>query len=143
MSIYDYISPEAQREKNVYINLFCDLSRCNFKDANGRRQISAPEAEILAYIERSKKEPIYRLVINDDGSVNTSCYEMLDAFAPELKNSYETVDELPKWVQDRIAVLMLLDHTKQNEEVENVGRRISKDIFWVFKGEADGDDPRS
>ena len=51
--------------------------------------------------------------------------------------------ELPKWVQDKLAVLMLLDPKKVNEEVESVGRRISENIFWVFIGEANGDDPRS
>lgn len=135
------LSDKAKQEKDLYVSIFCDLSY-SFMD-RAKHMVSAPEAVILAYIERSKKEPIYRLVIHDDGGVTTTCYEMLDAFAPELKSFYENVDELPKWVQDRIAVLMLLDHTKQNQEVENVGRRISKDIYWVFKGEADGDDPRS
>lgn len=142
MSIYDYVSPEAQRERNMYVNLFCDLSRCNYRDANGKKELSAPEHVILAYVEKLKKEPIYRIVLHDDGTVETTCYEMLDAFDPQLKKWYESIDELPKWVQDKIAVLMLLDHTKTNEEIENVGRRISKDVFWVFTGETNGDDPR-
>jgi hypothetical protein len=108
-----------------------------------QQRVSAPEEVIFAYIEKAKKEPIYRISLNLDGSVQTTCYEMLDAFSPELKSFYSSVDEMPKWVQDRIAVLMLLDPSKLNQEVENVGRRISDDIFWVFKGEADGDDPRS
>lgn len=139
--MYDYISPEARREREVYISLFCDLSYSYMERA--KHVISAPEHVILAYIEKAKKEPIYRICLNSDGSVQTTCYEMLDAFAPELKSFYSSVDEMPKWVQDRIAVLMLLDPDKLNQEVENVGRRINKDIFWVFKGEADGDDPRS
>lgn len=137
----DYITPQARQERELYVNLFCDLSY-SFMEKT-RNAISAPEHVILAYIERAKKEPIYRICLNSDGSVQTTCYEMLDAFAPELKSFYSSVDEMPKWVQDRIAVLMLLDPDKLNQEVENVGRRINKDIFWVFKGEADGDDPRS
>jgi len=39
-------------------------------------------------------------------------------------------------VQDKISVLMLLDHTKVNEEVKGVGRRISKNVYWVFNGES-------
>lgn len=139
--MYDYITPQARREKDCYIEMFCDLSH-SYMD-RGKRQISAPEHVILAYIERAKKEPIYRICLNLDGSVQTTCFEMLDAFDPELKSFYESVDELPKWVQDKLAVLMLLDHTKTNEEVESVGRRISENIFWVFIGEANGDDPRS
>lgn len=137
----DYITPQARRERELYISLFYDFS-FSYMD-KVKHEISAPEHVILAYIERAKKEPIYRISLNTDGSVQTSCYEMLDAFAPELKSFYESVDELPKWVQDKLAVLMLLDPDKVNEEVESVGRRISKDIFWVFIGEANGDDPRS
>ena len=139
--MYDYITPEARWERELYISFFCDLSY-SFMD-RGKQQMSAPEHVILAYIERAKKEPIYRVCLNSDGSVQTTCYEMLDAFNPELKSHYESVDELPKWVQDKLAVLMLLDPDKVNEEIESVGRRISKDIFWVFIGEANGDDPRS
>ncbi len=133
------LSPEAMKEKDLYIQIFCDLSFSHMDKT--AYKISAPDYVIFSYIERAKKEPIYRIVIHDDNGVTTTCYEMLDNFAPELKSFYETVDELPKWVQDKIAVLMLLDHTKQNQEVENVGRRISKDIYWVFKGETDGVDP--
>lgn len=140
--MHEYISPEAKKERDLYVSLFCDLARCHYKDANGKKEISAPEHVILAYVEKLKKEPIYRIVVHDDGTIETTCYEMLDAFDPQLKKWYESIDELPKWVQDKIAVLMLLDHTKTNEEIENVGRRISKDVFWVFTGETNGDDPR-
>ena len=140
--MFEYVSPQAKRERDMYVNIFCDLAKSNFKDVNGKREVSAPEHVILAYIEKLKEEPIYRLVLHDDGTVETTCYEMLDAFDPQLKKWYESIDELPKWVQDKIAVLMLLDHTKTNEEIENVGRRISKDVFWVFTGETNGDNPR-
>ena len=120
--------------------MFYDLSH-SFMD-RAKQQISAPEEVILAYIEKVKKDPIYRIKINEDGTVDTDCYEMLDSFQPELQGGYDNVDELPKWVQDRISVLMLLDHKVLNQEVKSVGRRISENIFWVFLGENDGDNPR-
>jgi hypothetical protein len=67
---------------------------------------------------------------------------LLDNFKPELELTYDRGDDLPQWVQDKLAVLMLLDHNANNQEVAGVGRRINEDIFWVFKGEQDGDDPR-
>jgi hypothetical protein len=137
----DYITPEARREQELYVSIFCDLAY-TYMDKS-KQQISAPEYVILAYIEKVKKQPIYRICLHTDGTVQTTCYDMLDAFSPELKSFYESVDELPKWVQDKLAVLMLLDPEKVNEEVESVGRRISPDVFWVFIGEANGDDPRS
>lgn len=137
----NYMSPQARREKSIYINFFCDLSRVYMDRQNNN--ISAPEEMLLMYVEQVKTKPIYRIAIHEDMTVHVLCYDLIDNFAPELKNSYETLDDLPKWAQDKVAVLMLLDHTKQNEEVENVGRRISENIFWVFKGEADGNDSRS
>jgi hypothetical protein len=136
-------SEQARKEKRMYINLFYDLGfHANWKDVNGKKMLSAPEEVLLEYLDMIKEEPIYRIRVNDDGTVDTDCYDMLENFAPELNMSYDSVDSLPKWVQDKLAVLMVLDHTKQNEEVKTIGRRISKDIFWVFKGETNGDNPR-
>jgi hypothetical protein len=137
-----YQSPQARRERSLYIELFCDLARCRFVDENGQKLISAPEEEIHRYVDMIKTNPVYRVWIHEDNSVETTCYDMLDNFKPELDNHYSHIDELPKWVQNKLAVLMLLDHTVKNEEVKDVGRRISEDIFWVFKRENDGGDPR-
>ena len=133
---------EQRRHERMYVSLFCDLAHCDYREANGQKMISAPEKEILMYLSMLQQKPIYRITIHDDTTVHTDCYDLLENFAPELKTSYDCVDDLPRWVQDKLAVLMLFDHTKQNEEVENVGRRINKNIFWVFKGENDGDYPR-
>ncbi len=131
---------EVKKEKSLYINLFYDLGFCaNWKDINGQKMLSAPEEILMHYLDMVKELPIYRIQINDDHTVETTCYEMLDAFDPELKKYYETLDELPKWVQDKLAVLMLLDHTKVNEEVEGVGRRINENVYWVFNGESDAE----
>jgi hypothetical protein len=136
------LTNNTHKERDMYIHIFYDLAFSNYKDANGRREVSAPEAEILRYIEMMKEEPIYRIEIKKDNTVETTCYEMLDAFDPQLKKWYESIDELPKWVQDKIAVLMLLDHTQTNKEIKNIGRRINNDVYWVFTGETNGDDPR-
>ena len=140
--MYGYVSPEARRERSLYIDLFCDLAHCRFVDEKGEKLISAPEEEIMRYIAMMKTNPVYRIRIHEDSSVETTCYDMLDNFSPELDNHYEHIDDLPSWVQDKLAVLMLLDHKVKNEEVKDVGRRISEDIFWVFKRENDGGDPR-
>ena len=130
----------SSREKKLYVDLFYDLGKCYNHDG----MVSAPESEILAYMEMMRKEPVYRLNIQDDGSVLTDCYDLLENFNPELKKAYECIDELPKWVQDKLAVLLLLDYNKNNKDIPNIGRRITKNIFWVYTrdGEVDGDDPR-
>lgn len=44
------------------------------------------------------------------------------------------VGELPDWVQERLSVLAMLTPP---DEVEGVGKRVSKDIFWVLIPHAD------
>jgi hypothetical protein len=138
----EYMSPQAMKQREMYISIFCDLGRCRFKDDNGQKLISAPEEELMRYLEMMKEQPTYRIQIHPDSSVETTCYEMMDAFKPELDRMYLSVDDLPNWVQDKLAVLMLLDHNVTNVEIEDVGRRITEDIYWVFKRDSDGGDPR-
>jgi hypothetical protein len=137
------MNPQAKREQAMYINIFYDLGfHGRWKDANGNKMLSAPEEEILKILRMIETDPIYRIKINSDCSVETTAYDLMDKFKPELDGHYESLDNLPKWVQDRLSVLMLLDHNNINHMIDKVGRRISEEIFWVVKGEPSGDDPR-
>jgi len=75
-------------------------------------------------------EKIYRLEIKSKG-VTVVCYG-LDAVDSELKLYYSSVDDLPDWAKERLAVLYLLDPAKLNQNVDKVGRRINKDVFWIY-----------
>ena len=77
-----------------------------------------------------ENEKIYRLDVTSKGVVVT-CYG-LDAVDSELKMYYSLVDDLPEWVQKKLAVLYLLDPDKSNSNVEKVGRRINKSVFWIY-----------
>lgn len=81
------------------------------------------------------EKPIYRILIRGDNSIETDCYDMIDLFKPELEKAYSSIDDLPEWVKERLAVLSILNPDQRNEEVEGVGRRIAKNIYWVYKGE--------
>lgn len=128
----------SKKEQSAYLSIFCDLGRGKYVDEHGKKMLTASEEEILLYIEILRKEPIYRIQLHSDGTIQTVAYDLMDGFSPELNNFYESVDVLPKWVQDKLAVLMLLNPNVNNNEVEKVGRRINESIFWVFKGECDG-----
>ena len=45
----------------------------------------------------------------------------------ELKDVYTSIDKLPTWVKDKIAILMLVD------KVEGVGYRIEDEKFYIYK----------
>jgi hypothetical protein len=86
-----------------------------------------------AVFKMVQEKPIYRIMIKEDNSIETDCYDMIDLFKPELNKLYSSIDELPEWVKDKIAVLSVLNPDLRNEEVEGVGRRITKNVFWVYK----------
>ena len=75
-------------------------------------------------------DSIYRVSVCPDG-VDVVCFGMgVDTIHD---GHYINVDVLPKWVQERLAVLMMMTYTPPTEEVEGVGRRISRDVYWVYK----------
>lgn len=45
------------------------------------------------------------------------------------------ISELPKSVQHKLAVLAMRSYDPPTELVEDIGRRIDRDTFWVFEPE--------
>ena len=73
---------------------------------------------------------IYRVSVCPDG-VDVVCFGL--GIDTVHDGHYINADVLPKWVQERLAVLMMMTYTPPTEEVEGVGRRISRDVYWVYK----------
>ena len=113
------------REKIMY-----DLERC--APATVSDTFLNIRARVVSMIA---EKPIYRILIRGDNSIETDCYDMIDLFKPELEKAYSSIDDLPEWVKERLAVLSVLNPEMRNEEIEGVGRRIAKNIFWVYKEE--------
>ncbi len=77
---------------------------------------------------------VYRVSIdNTTKQVEVVCIGM-DSVDSEAEGIYSSVDELPEWAQERVAVLMLCDPTPPTQDVEGVGRRIDRDVYWVYRG---------
>ena len=96
-----------------------------------------------AVMRMMEERPIYRLNIHDrTGKVDIHCYDLLENFAPELDKEYNSINDLPKWAQEKLAVLMVLDPSIINNDIEDVGRRISRNVYWLYKEIENGNDPR-
>lgn len=52
---------------------------------------------------------------------------------PSEEGEYNSVDDLPNWVQERLAILMMMSIEPPTQFVDGVGRRISENVYWVFK----------
>lgn len=83
----------------------------------------------------------YRVQMQTDGKVNVSSWGL----AKDVEDTYDSVDDLPDWMQRKIATLMIFDPAQVNEEIKGLGRRISKGTFWLYpdEGEDDGNDARA
>tara|TARA_R100000935_G_C2717102_1_gene116431 strand:+ start:289 stop:570 length:282 start_codon:yes stop_codon:yes gene_type:complete len=74
---------------------------------------------------------VYRVSIqSDENSIEVACIGMncVDAKAEGL---YDLTKPLPKWLEDKLAVLMLCDPTPPTVSVDGIGRRIDEHTFWV------------
>ena len=47
-----------------------------------------------------------------------------------LERTYGCMGELPMWVQEKLAMLMML--TSPGGPVEGIGKRIDRNTFWVY-----------
>jgi len=50
-----------------------------------------------------------------------------------IEGEYDSVDALPLWMQEKIALLMMTSLDKPTSTVEGVGRRIDANIYWIFR----------
>jgi len=91
-------------------------------------QMSWGESKMKIYDDR-----IYRVSIFP-GEIDVLCLG-LSLSEPTVEGRYSSVDELPLWMQERLAVLMMMSLEPPTVELEGVGRRISSHVYWVFNPE--------
>jgi len=76
---------------------------------------------------------IYRVVIYPNTkSVLVTCFGM-EGVDTAIEGAYDSVDELPEWIQRKLAVLNMLKVNPPMIAVSDVGRRIDENTFWVYR----------
>ena len=75
---------------------------------------------------------VYRVYVNPHtNAVEVSCIGMeVDS---TVEGEYDSVDALPLWMQEKVALLMMTPLDKPTSEVEGVGRRIDDNVYWIFR----------
>ena len=76
---------------------------------------------------------IYRVSVFLDG-IDIVCFG-LSSIDSGINGHYDRSDDLPNWVKERLAVLMITSGTPPTQEVAGVGRRISSHVYWVYAPE--------
>lgn len=75
-------------------------------------------------------EDVYRIEIFKT-RVEVRTFDTLENVDILLSPVYDSVNDLPEWVRERIAILSMLPLEYPTEPVKGVGRRISSEVFWV------------
>lgn len=156
MSIVDNIMPSlTQIAKSLFnmenkLTIGRDIRRHSVKDRETIREFMLqqdllsigaqfsdimpnPRKELYALTSQHDSD-IYRVHIRDIGKerISIMCIgmERVDAY---LEGVYDNLQELPQWMQERIAVLSMLDAKPPTQNIEGVGRRIDENTYWVYR----------
>lgn len=79
----------------------------------------------------------YRVSVFPDG-VDVMSFG-LESVDPQIEGHYDSIDLLPNWVKERLAVLSMIPPIPPTELVVGVGRRISAHVYWVCAPRAHAD----
>ena len=79
---------------------------------------------------------IYRVSINSETNVVEVACLGINRLDTLLEDTYVSVDDLPEWVQRKLALLMMLEVpplplTADFPHVPGVGRRVGENVYWV------------
>jgi hypothetical protein len=78
------------------------------------------------------EDTMYRVMVdNGKNCVRVQCIGMY-CVDNALDGSYSGLEELPQWMQGKVALLMMTSFTPPIPEVAGVGQRISEDTFWIY-----------
>ena len=84
-------------------------------------------------MDKVHDDNIYRVSVFPDG-IDIICFG-LSSIDSHINGHYDRSDDLPNWVKERLAVLMITSGTPPTQEVAGVGRRISSHVYWVYAPE--------
>jgi hypothetical protein len=85
--------------------------------------------------EKLPDDTIYRVEISPvRNNVKVIAIGMSSIDSAEF-GEYDSVDALPQWMQDKLAVLMLMSPKPPTDFVEGVGRRIEMYVYWLVRGD--------
>jgi hypothetical protein len=75
-----------------------------------------------------QEDSIYRVCLRDvNGYITVICFGMNCVDKGDV-GCYSCVDDLPSWIQERIALISMV---KCDDIIKNVGWRTEKDVFWL------------
>lgn len=77
-------------------------------------------------------ENVYRVELGDQSGAVVDCLGM-DCVDAEALGTYDDADDLPLWIQEKIAVLSIMEVDPPQTKVDGIGMRVSERVFWLVR----------
>ena len=94
------------------------------------------EHELLIIVSSSMRkrlsDTVYRVVLNEETKLVHVISFGMEKVEVSPERVYNSANDLPKWMQERVALLMMTSAKPPTEEVDGVGRRIDETTYWLY-----------
>ena len=94
------------------------------------------EQELLLIVSscmlKRRPDTVYRILLNDETKLVHVISFGMEKVDVSPERVYNGVNDLPEWMQEGIALLMMTSAKPPTEEVDGVGRRIDETTYWLY-----------
>lgn len=74
----------------------------------------------------------YRVSIaKHTGRIEVICFG-IGSLANGVTGQYDSEEHLPDWMRQKLSVLRIMSDPPPIEDIANVGRRLSQELFWIY-----------
>lgn len=87
---------------------------------------------VSSYMRKRRPDTVYRVVINDETKLVHVISFGMERVDVSPERVYNSVNDLPEWMQEGIALLMMTSAEPPTNEVDGVGRRIDETTYWLY-----------
>ena len=88
--------------------------------------------DMLKMVCEPYEDYIWRIQVQPEGHITMSYIGYCPIDTPRIA-SYSSLEKLPEWIKDRIAVLNMMPPNPTDSIVFGVGRRVNEETWWVVE----------
>ncbi len=94
------------------------------------------EQELLLIVSscmrKRRPDTVYRVLLDDETKLVHVISFGMERVDVSPEQVYNSVNDLPEWMQKGIALLMMTSAEPPTNEVDGVGRRIDETTYWLY-----------
>jgi len=87
---------------------------------------------VSSYMRKRRPDTVYRVVLNGETKLVHVISFGMEKVEVSSEQVYNSVNDLPRWMQEGVALLMMTSAKPPTNEVDGVGRRIDETTYWLY-----------